>query len=282
MPDAAAEPLAIVAGGGPVPLHVAAAAAAHGRRVRIVGIAGEADKAIEGFDHIWLSWGEIGRIDAILKAHGRDVVIVGNIRQRPDFKGIKLDWATMRAAKDVFTIIIGGDDTVLTGAVRFLEKRGLRVIGAHEVAPDLVAGAGALGKRAPDRRQRKDVEAAVRAAEAIGRLDAGQAAVVVEGRVIALEAAEGTDAMLERVASIRAAGRARWSSGTGAFAKCAKPQQDLRVDMPTIGTRTVEGVIAAGLGGIAISAGKVMIVDRPEVIRRADAAGIFVTGVVPS
>jgi DUF1009 family protein len=152
------------------------------------------------------------------------------------------------------------------------------VVGAHESATDLVAGEGALGSVRPRFEHADDMRSALRAAQAVGLLDAGQAAVVVDGHAVALEGAEGTDAMLERVRSLREANRISWRSGRGVLGKCAKPQQDLRVDMPTIGPRTVEGVAAAGLAGIAIETGRVMIYDRAETVRRADMAGIFIAG----
>jgi UDP-2,3-diacylglucosamine hydrolase len=273
------EALTIIAGGGPIPSYVASAAAKAGRPVFVVGIKGEADQAIAAFPHEFLDWGQLGRLDEILSSRGgRDLVLVGSIRTRPDFKGISLDFATMRSLKDILAIIIGGDNDVLSGAVRFFEKRGMRVVGAHEVATDLVVNAGPLGRARPGRAERRDADTALRAARAIGVIDAGQAAVAVNGRIVALEAAEGTDAMLERVGALKAARRIKWEGRAGVLGKCAKPQQDLRVDMPTIGTRTVEAAISLGLAGIAVEAGRVMIVDRAETIRRADAAGVFVVG----
>lgn len=273
------EGLTVIAGGGPIPAYVAAAAVKAGRPVFVVGIKGEADPAIAAFPHEFLDWGQLGRLDQILSSQrGRDLVFVGSVRTRPDFKGISLDLATMRSLKDILAIVIGGDNDVLSGTIRFFEKRGMRVVGAHEVATDLVVAAGPLGRTRPGRAERRDVEAALRAARAIGAIDAGQAAVAVNGRVIALEAAEGTDAMLERVATLKTARRVKWAGRAGVLGKCAKPQQDLRVDMPTIGVRTVEAAIGLDLAGIAVEAGRVMIVDRAEAIRRADAAGLFVIG----
>src|SRR5262245_6454662 len=189
------EPLTIIAGGGTVPAYVAAAAVKAGRPVFIVGIRGEADQAISAFPHEFLDWGQLGRLDEILKSRGgRDLVLIGSIRMRPDFKGITLDLATMSSLKDILSIVVGGDNDVLTGAIRFFEKRGMRVVGAHEVATDLIVTAGPLGRVKPGKSERRDVDAAIRAARTIGAIDAGQAAVAVNGRVVALEAAEGTDA----------------------------------------------------------------------------------------
>ena len=276
------DPLTIIAGGGAIPAYVASAAAKAGRPVFVIGIRGEADPAIAAFPHEFLDWGQLGRLDEILKSRGGpDLVLIGSIRTRPDFRGISLDLATMSSLKDILSIIVGGDSDVLSGAIRFFEKRGMRVIGAHEVATDLIVAAGPLGKARPGRSERRDIEAALRAARAIGVIDAGQAAVAVNGRVVALEAAEGTDAMLERVGGLKAARRIKWDGRAGVLAKCAKPQQDLRVDLPTIGVKTIDAAIGLGLAGIAVEARRVMIVDRAEAIRRADAAGLFIIGEEP-
>jgi DUF1009 family protein len=277
--EPAGEPLTIIAGGGSVPAHVAAAATAAGRPVLIVALKGEADPSVEAFPHEWVGWGDLGRLDQLLASRkSRDMVMVGSVRTRPDFKSIKLDLATMRSLKDILAIVVGGDNDVLSGAIKFFERRGQRIVGAHEIAADLVAAEGPIGKRRPGRDGSADIAVAMQAARAIGAIDAGQAAVAVNGRVIALEAAEGTDQMLERLKALRATGRVKWSGRAGVLAKCPKPQQDLRVDMPTIGPRTIEGAIEAGLAGIAVAAGKVMIVDRSVVTRRADAEGLFIVG----
>ena len=132
--------------------------------------------------------------------------------------------------------------------------------------------------RAFRRRCFDDARTAMDAARAIGELDIGQAAVAVNGLVVAVEAAEGTDAMLERVGELHSKGRVKWSGRAGVLAKCSKPQQDLRVDMPTIGPRTVMGVAKAGLAGIVVEAGRVMIAERAETVKAADESGTFILG----
>lgn len=272
----AERPLAIIAGGGSVPLHVARAAEKAGRRVLILSVAGEADADFGNFAHHQLGFGQIGRLERLLSEHGtRDVVLVGGIRVRPDYRLLKLDMGTVKALPEILAILTKGDNSVLTGVIRFIEARGYAVIGAHAVAPDLVAPAGTLVGN-PSREHLADARLAFEAASKIGLLDAGQAAISVGERVVAMEGAEGTDAMLERVASLRDAGRIRFARPGGVLAKCSKPQQDLRVDMPTIGPDTITNVAKAGLAGIAIEAGRVMIVDRAEATRRATAAGLFI------
>lgn len=273
-------PLAIIAGGGSVPLHVARAAVRDGRRVMIIGIEGEADQKISQFPHGWFQWGQLGHLEKLLAGHGKgDVVLIGGVKSRPDFRRLKLDFGTVRMLPKLVSLMAHGDNTVLNGAIGLVESWGHTVVGAHEVARDLVATAGALTRKSASTADLDDVKIAIAAARSIGQIDAGQAAVVVNGRIVALEAAEGTDGVLARIVSLRADGRLRWSGRAGVLAKCAKPQQDLRVDMPTIGPSTMAGVDAAGLAGVAVEAGRVMIVDREETLRRAEAAGVFVFAV---
>lgn len=274
------EPLGIIAGGGTVPLHVAEAARRAGRDVFILNINGEADDAIAAFPNELLKWGEIGRMKTLFVRRGiKEVVLIGNIRVRPDFSKFKLDLGAIRVVPKVIGLLAGGDDDLLSGVIKVFDDLGFTVVGAHEIATELVADAGHLGQHAPDKAARKDLQTAMRAARAIGVIDAGQAVVSVNDRLVALEAAEGTDEMLERVATLRAAGRVKWTGRAGVLAKCARPQQDLRVDMPTIGEKTIRAASELGLAGIAVEAGRVMIVDRQNAIRLADESGMFIMGV---
>ena len=273
-------PLTIVAGGGSVPVHVARTAIRDGRRVLIVGIEGEADPEILQFPHELLRWGQIGRFQEILSRQGYgDIVLIGGVQTLPDYKRLKLDFGAVRILPKVLSFMSSGDNTILTSVVQVIESWGCNVIGAHEIAGDLVASVGVLTDKQPRSRERYDGKLAMTAARGIGALDAGQAAVAINGRIVALEAAEGTDGVLSRVAELRETGRFKWSGRAGVLAKCPKPQQDLRVDMPTIGPDTVSGVERAGLAGITIEAGRVMIIDRDETLRRADAAGVFILAV---
>ena len=273
-------PIAIVAGSGSAPIQVANAALSVGRKVLIIGIKGEADPGIGAFPHDWIHFGQIGRLLKLLDDHGAiDLVLVGGINARPDFSQLRLDFWTIKNLPEILSIMSKGDDSVLSGAIKMFEARGYSVVGAHEIATDLVSLPGVIAGTKPELSGFSDIKLAFAAARDIGKLDAGQAAVVVNGRIVALEAAEGTEEMISRVSRLHASGRVKWRGRVGVMAKCAKPQQDLRVDMPTIGPDTVTAVDAAGLAGIAIEARQVMIVERDETRRRAELAGVFIFAV---
>ena len=270
-------PLAIIAGGGTLPSALADAAVAQGRAVHVIGIRGEADAKISRFPHTWLKWGEVGKLFATLDDQGcRDLVIIGSV-SRPDLANVRFDFGAIKNLPFLLGLGVGGDDQVLSSVVRFLEGKGYRVYGAGEVAPELLAAEGTLGAKAPSPEDRADIEAGFRVVSALGRLDVGQAAVVVKGRVLAVEAAEGTDAMLARCAEMRkGAGRRRGLAGV--LVKAPKPGQEERVDLPTIGPETVEMAAQAGLAGIAVAAGRVLIADRDATIAAAGQHGLFLLG----
>ena len=271
------EPLVIFAAGGRLPVEVAAASRAAGRDVMIVGLEGEVDEGIKAFPHRLVKWGEVGRIEQLVRAHGaRDLVLVGTVARRPDFGSIKVDFGALRYLPRLIKTMFGGDDAVLANFAGYIEERGFRIVGAHEVAPALVADVGPIVGPPPAEATLADANLAFGAAGAIGVIDAGQAAVAVGRRIVALEAAEGTDAMLDRVEALRAQGRVKWAGRAGVLAKRSKPQQDLRLDMPAIGPRTVEAVVRAGLAGIVIEAGAVMIAERGETVARAERSGTFI------
>ena len=158
--------------------------------------------------------------------------------------------------------------------VRELEEtEGFRVVGPQSILPDILATAGTYGTIQPDSMARRDIDRGIVVAKAIGALDVGQAAVVQEGMVLAVEAAEGTDAMLERCRDVRRDGPG------GVLVKVRKPRQEDRADLPTIGVSTIANVAAAGLAGIAVEAGGTLIIDRPAVIAAGDSAGLFLIGI---
>ncbi len=273
-------PLVIVAAGGSVPFEVADAATKAGRRILVVALEGAVDPRLSQFPMERVKWGQVGRIETLIREIGAgELVFIGSIDKRPDFSSIGIDLGTLRLMPFILRSIVGGDDSILGNVVGFFEQRGVRVVGAHEVAPSLIAEAGHVAGPRISGAAMAEVKVAMDAARAIGALDIGQAAVAVGARVVALEAAEGTDAMLDRVGALRQSGRARWSGRAGVLAKRSKPQQDLRMDMPAIGPRTVAAVARAGLAGIAIEARRVLIADRGATVAEAESSGTFIFAV---
>jgi len=271
-------PLGIIAGKGPLPCVVADAALARGLSLHIVGIRGEASDQIERFPHTWIKWGEVNKLFGALESNGcRDLVIIGGV-SRPDLSNLKFDLGAIKNLPFILSLGKGGDDSVLSRIVGYLERKGYRVHGAEDVAPELLAGLGVLGQKTPSAEDRADIDLGFQVVSALGHLDIGQAAVVAKGRVLAVEAAEGTDAMLARCVELRQSGRVHQQGRSGVLVKAPKPGQEERVDLPTIGTETVIRAAAAGLAGIAVAAGRVLVAERAATIEAANRHGLFLVG----
>lgn len=269
-------PLGILAGSGDLPLHIARRATAAGRPVHIVGLKDSASKEIESYPHSWISWVELDRLFKNLKNAGvTDLVIIGGVK-RPKIKNIKIDFGLIRNIPFLLSLTMGGDDQILSSIIRFIEEKGFTIVGAHQVAPDLTAPKGCLTRKSPSARDRKDIAIGIETVLQLGTMDIGQGAVVAREYVLCVEAAEGTDQMLERAKGLRQWG-AKWlGQRFGVLVKWPKPNQELRIDMPTIGPRTVELVEEAGLAGICIAADKVLISRKQETIALANKKGIFI------
>ena len=186
-------PVGVICGSGRLPLEVVAAARARGRKVVPVAIEGEADPAIDALSPTWLGFGQIGKLADLLTREGcRDLVMIGGIAKRPDMRKIIGDFGTMRRLPRIVATLVGGDDSLLKKVIRLFEEEGFRVIGAHEIAPDLLAGAGPLAGPEPAAEIAAELALAVRAVVDLGRLDIGQAAVETLDAEASPGAAEGT------------------------------------------------------------------------------------------
>lgn len=270
----------IIAGGGSLPVEIARALARQGKLPFIVMAAGEVDRIadFEPYEQATLRLEDVGSLLPILKRHHvTHLVTAGHITRRPRLSAMRLNLGLLAWLPSLFVGVTRGDDTVLKLFVRRIERSGIKVVGAHEIVPELVAAEGLLTKAAPRKADWRDIEAAHAAAKAIGALDIGQAAVAVGGRAIALEGVEGTDGLLERTRELRGHGRLAGRT-RGVLVKCAKPGQELRADLPSIGPLTVEAAHAAGLAGIAVEAGRSLVLEGPATIGRANALGLFVIG----
>lgn len=268
---------AIIAGNGLLPIKVAEALKADGNPPFVLPLRGEADASLYNYDHQEISAVDFGMLMRAMRSAGvSQVVLAGGLRNRPHLSDLKLNWPTIRAVRYVLTALSQGDDALLRAFMRLLERYGFKMVGAHEVVPDLLSPepARCLTRLAPDSRERGNIALAMEAALRLGELDVGQGAIAAGGRVVALEGAEGTDLMIERVFALRQEGRI--SRRGGVLVKMAKPRQDERADLPAIGVSTVENAARAGLSGIAIEAGRTFILGLAETLAAANEKGLFI------
>ncbi|MEM1380283.1 MAG: UDP-2,3-diacylglucosamine diphosphatase LpxI [Pseudomonadota bacterium] len=270
--------LGIIAGDGMLPVRIAEAEASRGAPAFVVRLTDE--EALEKFSFRDHSIAEVGAILKSLQAEGCDAVCFAGIVRRPNFAQLKPDWRGAALLPRVVNAARRGDGAIIDVIVEVFEKEGFQVVGAEEAAGALEIAQGSVGAIQPSTEDFSDIRKAASLIEALGPFDVGQGAVVRRGFVLAIEAAEGTDAMLARCAALPASlkGDEPGTEGqrSGVLVKVPKPEQELRVDMPTIGAQTVRGVCEAGLAGIAVRAGRALVIDHADVRDEADRLGVFV------
>jgi DUF1009 family protein len=273
-------PVGVIAAGGAMPFAVADSLAARGIDVVLFALRGACDpERAQRFRHHWIAVGQLGRALKLFRSEGcRDLVFIGSL-VRPALSEIRLDLTTLRVLGQVWASFRGGDDHLLSGIGRILERDGFRMLGIKDVAPDLLMPEGSLTRNVPDEHAAADIARGREVLRALGPFDIGQAAVVIEGHVVGIEDIEGTDGLLARVARLRELGRIRATAQRGVLVKAPKSEQDLRFDLPTVGPRTVEGAANAKLAGMAVVAGNTLVAEPQAMIAAADAAGLFIAGV---
>ncbi len=291
---AAGSKVGVVAGSGQMPVEIIRSCRARGIEVYVVGLqpfvdeglflegagtAGSGSGAKSGsgaaifadVPFVGARLGEIGKMVKFLKAHGVvDIVLAGGIK-RPSLKELIPDWEATKMLARV-ALKKQSDDGLFRAVIREAEGFGLHVLGIEEVVPEMLFHEGVYGRVKPSGEDMDDIKRGIEVAKALGAVDVGQAVVVQEGMVLAVEAVEGTDAMLARGASLRKPGK------KPVMVKILKPGQDSRVDVPAMGLQTIEGLVRNGMGGIAVEAGGILVIEREAVIAAADAAGIFIIG----
>ncbi|MGJ4855360.1 LpxI family protein [Labrys sp. La1] len=281
--------LAVVAGAGRLPAEIAAEAAERGEAVVILPLKGFADADFAGYAQYPVSLIDPkGVLQELARAGAGRVILAGAVH-RPGLGMVRSGIQAVRHLEEIRNVLEGGDDNLLRGVIVFLEKHGYAVVGVRDVAPSLMAPRGTLGHLSPSAAELEGIAIGQRALAAMGPSDIGQGVVVAQRRVLAVEAAEGTDNMIRRVAVLRRLGLfGRLSrhgrppiaeQDGGVLVKAAKPGQDFRADLPSIGPRTVRLAKKAGLAGIAIEAGNVLVLERDATIAAADAANLFLVGV---
>lgn len=269
--------LGIIAGGGTIPRMLIENCQKSGRDFFVLAIEGNADKVLidDSVPHLWIRIGQTGT--GFKRFHDEkveEVIMIGTIK-RPSFFDLVPDLRTA-----AFFAKIGakslGDDGILKALVNEIESEGMKVKGIHEVMPDLLIKKGVLGKVKPDKQANIDIKRGVEVALGLGRLDVGQAVIVQQGLVLAVEGIEGTDELLNR------SGNYKRKGDGGVLVKLRKPQQDMRVDLPTIGSNTILKAKESGLRGVVVHAGNGLIIDENDVINLANKLGMFVVGIDPS
>ena len=273
--------IGLIAGGGKLPLHVAQAVRESNDDLTVVEIEPDSPPGrFIGAERFPLA--KFGKMVKTMERAGVTHVCMAGTVARPDFSDFKPDLAAMRYLPGTLRAARQGDDALLRHVMGIFESRGFKVVSAQELSQQLLMEEGPLGAVSIHHAHRNDALRAMQVAEIIGTQDIGQGAVVADGVVLAVEAQEGTDAMLERVATLPTAVRGSTATRAGVLAKRPKPGQDMRVDLPTIGPRTVELAAKAGLAGIIVEAGRAFVIDADTVRDLADAAGMFVAGLPQS
>ncbi|WP_375463507.1 LpxI family protein [uncultured Methylobacterium sp.] len=271
--------LVLVAGTGRLPERVAESLDRAGRTFKVLALRGFTDRPMRARADATVDLLDVGETLRILKAWGPATIVPAGGVARPSPAAILNAAAALRNREALRNLTGGGDDRLLRGAVMLLEENGHRVLGVHEAAPDLLCPAGRIGRHAPDAAAHASIATGRALLAALSPFDVGQAAVVAADRVLAVEGPEGTDRMLARARALgrRPLGHGRPLPAT-VLVKCAKTAQDLRIDLPAVGPRTVRNAAAAGCGGLAIEAGRTLVIDRPETVAEADRLGLFLIG----
>lgn len=265
--------LGILAGGGNAPQAVVRACVESGRPFYIFCLEGQAEPDFgRDHPHQWLGLGSFGALKKACEKEGiRELVMIGSVR-RPSVAELKPDWLGVKVVARLGLSALG-DDGLLRAVGKAIEDEcNVRVIGAQDVFGGLLTPAGLLTKTKPDAQAESDIARGLDVARQLGQLDVGQSVVVQAGLVLGLEAIEGTDALITRTAALARKG------GGGVLVKLAKPQQDNRYDLPTIGPRTIEALAAAGFAGLAVETDRSFLIDADQTIAAADKSGLFILG----
>ncbi|WP_343034030.1 LpxI family protein [Aurantimonas aggregata] len=277
-PERPGERLGILAGGGSLPRIVAAAALAAGWTPLVVRIGDGVTEDWTGYEGKAFAWGRSGDALAYLKRHQvRRVIFCGTVTKRPDFRALLPSLRTLVRLPAAIRMVRGGDDHLLRGVSRYLERDGFTMLAVQEIVPELLAPTGLLSSRALRDDESRAIAIAATAARRLGELDIGQAVVASCERVIAVEGVEGTREMLARVGDLRRRGRVTPSERC-VLVKSVKPQQDSRFDLPSIGEATIAEAASGGITAIGVSAGRSLILGLEDVVAASDRSGIALVG----
>ena len=268
--SSSAGPLGLIAGNGRFPFLVAQAAKRQGRRVVVAAIREETDPelATEVDEFHWMGLGQLGRcIETLKRAGVQEAVMAGQVKHRQIFSGIVPD---LRLMGLLARIAFKNTDSLIGAVADVLEKEGIRLLSSTALLEDQMVQAGAMTRRKPSRAERADIDYGQRIARGIAGMDLGQTVVVKDRAAVALEAMEGTDEVIRRAGRIAGAGCV--------VVKVAKPRQDMRFDVPVAGPTTVDAMKEAGATVLALEAGRTLLIDKTELLTRADSFGLSIFG----
>jgi hypothetical protein len=271
--------IGLIAGNGKFPLLVLDAARAAGYEVVVVAIKEEAAPEIEsrGATSVhWLSLGELSKlIETFQREDVRHAVMAGQVKHKQIFSAIRPDW---RLAKLLLSLTTRNTDSLLGAVAKVLADEGITLENSTSLLEPLLVKSGVLTRRAPTGQERKNIDYGRAVARKLAQDDIGQTVVIAEMACVAVEAMEGTDATIERAGHIMGSlyGAASTLSRALTVVKIAKPDQDMRFDVPVIGVKTIEVMQAAGASCLALDAGKCLLLDGGKILDAANEAGITV------
>ena len=271
--------IGLIAGNGRFPFLVLDAARAAGYEVVVVAVKEEAFPEIEdrGADSVhWLSLGELSKLIETFKREGvRRAIMAGQVKHKQIFSAIRPDW---RMAKLLLSLATRNTDSLLGAVAKVLAEEGITLENSTALLEPLLVKSGVLTRRAPTEQERKNIDYGRAVARQVAQHDIGQTVVIAETACVAVEAMEGTDATIERAGRILGSlhGDASTLSRELTVVKIAKPNQDMRFDVPVIGVKTIEVMQGAGASCLALDAGKCLLLDGEKVLEAANAAGIAV------
>jgi DUF1009 family protein len=264
--------LGMIAGSGMMPVEIINYCNKIGREIYVIGLEPFAnEEQLKDAPHSFAKIAEVGKMLKTFKSNNvYEIVLAGGIK-RPSFKELIPDWEGMKMVGKLAMKKMS-DDNMFRAVIDEIEKLGFKIVGIEEVVPEMLFFEGIYGKVKPSKEDMDDINRGIIVAKALGAVDVGQAVVVQEGMVLAVEAIEGTDMMLSRAATVKKPGKAP------VMVKVLKPGQDMRVDLPAIGVQTIEQLKKYGIKGIAVEAGGILLIERETVVKMADEAGIFIIG----
>ncbi|MDR2038028.1 MAG: UDP-2,3-diacylglucosamine diphosphatase LpxI [Bacteroidales bacterium] len=264
--------LGMLAGSGMMPVEIIKYCKQKGIDLFVVGLEPFANEDVfADLPHTMAKLGEAGKIVKALKGYGVQYVVMAGGIKRPSLKELIPDWEGMKIMGKL-AIKKMGDDSMFRAIIHEFESRGFKIVGIEDVIPEMLFTEGIYGKVKPSDDDMDDIKRGIEVAKALGSVDVGQAVVVQEGMVLAVEAVEGTDNMLSRASMLKKSGKAP------VMVKIKKPGQEVRTDMPAIGLQSIEQLKKYGMKGIAVESGGILLIEKEEVIKMADESGIFIIG----